>query len=168
MTQSQNFPENIIVGPDPAALGRDASIAATPDGPMSRCRPYLSTVRNISSTAIASRIGWRVRFPSSCGACHEPAGAADLASCRTAFVLARAPGLVFLHPANGGFRTPAEAAIFRRLGVRPGASDLLLWHASKSFALELKGRRRPRDASSAAIPVRHGACRRLRRYCSRT
>jgi hypothetical protein len=48
------------------------------------------------------------------------------------------PGLVFLHPANGGFRTAAEAAIFQSLGVRPGASDLLLWHAGRSYALELK------------------------------
>ena len=48
------------------------------------------------------------------------------------------PGLVFLHPANGGARKPVEAAIFKSLGVRPGASDLLLWHDGKSFALELK------------------------------
>jgi hypothetical protein len=48
------------------------------------------------------------------------------------------PGLVFLHPANGGARRPIEAAIFSGLGVRAGASDLLLWHAGKSFALELK------------------------------
>jgi hypothetical protein len=47
-------------------------------------------------------------------------------------------GLVFLHPANGGFRTAAEAAIFQSLGVRAGASDLLLWHAKQAFALELK------------------------------
>jgi hypothetical protein len=31
-----------------------------------------------------------------------------------------------------------EAAIFKSLGVRPGAADLLLWHDGKSFALELK------------------------------
>jgi hypothetical protein len=49
-----------------------------------------------------------------------------------------AAGLVFTHPANGGFRTAAEAAIFKGLGVRPGASDLLLWHGGKAFALELK------------------------------
>jgi hypothetical protein len=49
-----------------------------------------------------------------------------------------APGLVFLHPANGGFRRRIEARIFSGLGVRPGASDLLLWHDGKSFALELK------------------------------
>jgi VRR-NUC domain-containing protein len=48
------------------------------------------------------------------------------------------PGLVFLHPANGGFRTPAEAAILQGLGVRAGASDLLLWHDNRSFAFELK------------------------------
>jgi hypothetical protein len=47
-------------------------------------------------------------------------------------------GLVFLHPANGGARRPIEAAIFKSLGVRAGASDLLLWHAGKFFALELK------------------------------
>jgi hypothetical protein len=49
-----------------------------------------------------------------------------------------APGLVFIHPANGGFRRPKEAAIFRGLGVRAGASDLLLWHDGKAYALELK------------------------------
>jgi hypothetical protein len=49
-----------------------------------------------------------------------------------------AAGLVFTHPANGGYRTAAEAAIFKGLGVRPGASDLLLWHEGRSFALELK------------------------------
>lgn len=49
-----------------------------------------------------------------------------------------APGLVFVHPANGGSRRPIEAAIFKSLGVRAGASDLLLWHDGKSFALELK------------------------------
>lgn len=49
-----------------------------------------------------------------------------------------APGLVFIHPANGGFRRPIEAAVFRGLGVRAGASDLLLWHEGKSYALELK------------------------------
>ena len=47
-------------------------------------------------------------------------------------------GLVYLHPANGGFRRRIEAKIFSGLGVRPGASDLLLWHEGKSFALELK------------------------------
>ena len=47
-------------------------------------------------------------------------------------------GLVFVHVPNGGKRRPIEAAILRGLGVRAGASDLLLWHAGKSYALELK------------------------------
>jgi hypothetical protein len=50
------------------------------------------------------------------------------------------PGLVYLHPANGGYRKPTEAAILQGLGVRPGASDLLLWHNAKSYALELKAK----------------------------
>ncbi len=49
-----------------------------------------------------------------------------------------APGLVFTHPPNGGYRHRAEAAILSGLGVRGGAADLLLWHDGKSFALELK------------------------------
>lgn len=49
-----------------------------------------------------------------------------------------APGVVFIHVPNGGKRKPIEAAIFKSLGVRAGASDLLLWHNRKSFALELK------------------------------
>jgi hypothetical protein len=47
-------------------------------------------------------------------------------------------GLVYVHPANGGYRRLAEAKVFSSMGVRPGASDLLLWHDSKFFALELK------------------------------
>lgn len=46
--------------------------------------------------------------------------------------------MVFIHVPNGGKRKPVEAAIFKGLGVRSGASDLLLWHDGKSFALELK------------------------------
>src|SRR4051812_5509852 len=48
------------------------------------------------------------------------------------------PGLVFCHCPNGGYRRPAEAALFKAIGVRAGVSDLLLWHDGKSFALELK------------------------------
>jgi hypothetical protein len=44
-----------------------------------------------------------------------------------------APGLIFIHVPNGGKRRSIEAATFKCLGVRSGASDLLLWHA-----LELK------------------------------
>jgi hypothetical protein len=48
------------------------------------------------------------------------------------------PGVVFIHVSNGGKRKPIEAAIFKSLGVRAGASDLLLWRTGRSFALELK------------------------------
>jgi hypothetical protein len=48
------------------------------------------------------------------------------------------PGLVYLHPANGGARSAVEGAIFKSMGVVPGAPDLLLWHAGRSYALELK------------------------------
>lgn len=49
-----------------------------------------------------------------------------------------APGLVFTHVPNGGYRRPIEAAIFKGIGVRAGVSDLLLWREGKSYALELK------------------------------
>jgi hypothetical protein len=62
------------------------------------------------------------------------------------------PGLLFTHPANGGYRTPIEAAIFKSLGVRAGAPDLLLWHVGKSFGLELKAMRgRATDAQRAFL-----------------
>jgi hypothetical protein len=48
------------------------------------------------------------------------------------------PGLVAIHPANGGFRRPVEAKILAGLGVTKGAPDVLLWHNNKAFALELK------------------------------
>jgi hypothetical protein len=48
------------------------------------------------------------------------------------------PGVVYLHPANGGYRSKAEASIMTSLGVVAGAPDLLLWHAGKSYAIELK------------------------------
>jgi VRR-NUC domain len=51
------------------------------------------------------------------------------------------PGLVYVHPANGGFRLDTEAAILQGMGVRAGAADLLLWHDGKAFALELKAER---------------------------
>ena len=52
-----------------------------------------------------------------------------------------ASGLVWWHTPNGGRRTPAEAAIFSGLGVRPGVSDLILLHDGRAFALELKTER---------------------------
>jgi hypothetical protein len=47
-------------------------------------------------------------------------------------------GLVWFAVPNGGARSPIEAAIFKGLGVKAGVSDLILFHAGKFFALELK------------------------------
>jgi hypothetical protein len=49
-----------------------------------------------------------------------------------------ANGLVYLHPANGGARSAIEGAIFKSMGVMPGAPDLLLWKDGRSYSLELK------------------------------
>lgn len=48
------------------------------------------------------------------------------------------PGLVFFHVPNGGYRSKVEAAQFKGMGVRAGVSDLILVHADKFYALELK------------------------------
>jgi hypothetical protein len=48
------------------------------------------------------------------------------------------PGLVAIHVPMGGFRKPVEAAIMKGLGAAKGTPDVLLWHAGKSYALELK------------------------------
>lgn len=42
------------------------------------------------------------------------------------------------HIPNGGWRSPIEAAIFKSLGVRPGAPDLLVVRAGQPLFLELK------------------------------
>jgi VRR-NUC domain len=39
---------------------------------------------------------------------------------------------------NGGWRSPIEAAIFKSLGVQPGAPDLLIIRAGAPLFLELK------------------------------
>lgn len=47
-------------------------------------------------------------------------------------------GLVWFHPANGGFRSKREGALLKAMGVRAGVSDFILFHAGKLFCLELK------------------------------
>ena|SRR5579862_7514365 len=42
------------------------------------------------------------------------------------FLRQAAPDLVFFHPANGGYRKPREAALFKALGVVAGVPDLCL------------------------------------------
>lgn len=44
----------------------------------------------------------------------------------------------WMHPANGGYRTKVEAAIFKRMGVKPGAADLIFCHQGRALAIELK------------------------------
>lgn len=50
----------------------------------------------------------------------------------------RAPGLLFWHTPNGGFRNAREAANLKRMGVLPGVSDILALHDGELYALELK------------------------------
>jgi hypothetical protein len=49
-----------------------------------------------------------------------------------------AVGLFAFHPANGGYRTPVEAAIFKGLGVVPGVPDVVIVHRGRVYGLELK------------------------------
>jgi hypothetical protein len=44
----------------------------------------------------------------------------------------------FCHLANGGARTATEGAVFKALGVRPGAPDLLIVRAGQALFIELK------------------------------
>jgi hypothetical protein len=46
--------------------------------------------------------------------------------------------VVWFHPANGGSRNIIEAVNLKRLGVRAGVSDLILFNTGEFFALELK------------------------------
>jgi hypothetical protein len=48
------------------------------------------------------------------------------------------PDVLWLHVPNGEKRNKITGAKLKRLGVLPGAADLLLWHKGYSFALELK------------------------------
>jgi hypothetical protein len=47
-------------------------------------------------------------------------------------------GLVAVHYPAGGYRKPVEAKIMQGLGVTAGVPDVLLWHAGRAFAMELK------------------------------
>jgi hypothetical protein len=48
------------------------------------------------------------------------------------------PGLFACHYPAGGWRSAAEAAIFKSLGVVAGIPDIIIFHAGRCFALELK------------------------------
>ena len=47
-------------------------------------------------------------------------------------------GLLWFAVPNGGKRMPVEAQILKATGVKAGVADLILLHAGKAFALELK------------------------------
>jgi hypothetical protein len=51
------------------------------------------------------------------------------------------PGLFWFHPANGGWRSAIEAAIFKSLGVVAGVPDIIIIHSGQCFGLELKADR---------------------------
>jgi len=53
-------------------------------------------------------------------------------------LLARAPGVSWYHPANGGSRNAAEAGKLKALGVRPGVPDIALVKDGHAHFLELK------------------------------
>jgi hypothetical protein len=59
--------------------------------------------------------------------------------------------LTFTHPANGFWRTPAEAGIAKALGQRAGVPNLLVWAVgARHFAVEIKtdrGRVSPAQAA---------------------
>lgn len=42
------------------------------------------------------------------------------------------------HPFSGGFRRPAEAAIYIGLGARAGLPDVVVLHEGRLFCIELK------------------------------
>jgi hypothetical protein len=51
-----------------------------------------------------------------------------------------APGVFAFHPANGGYRTPVEAAIMKDLGAVAGVPDIIAIKDGRVFAMELKAK----------------------------
>jgi hypothetical protein len=60
-------------------------------------------------------------------------------------------GLVAIHVPMGGYRRPVEAKILQGLGAAKGVPDVLLWHAGKSYAIELKSNSGRVSESQAAM-----------------
>ncbi len=58
----------------------------------------------------------------------------------TADLLRRAvrPGVLWLHIANEGARSPRTGAYLKRMGMRPGAADFLIVRYGHAYFLELK------------------------------
>jgi hypothetical protein len=71
-----------------------------------------------------------------------------------------APGVFAFHPANGGYRKPVEAAIMKGLGVVAGVPDVIVIHAGRCYALEIKapgGRATPKQLAAIAAMEAAGA-----------
>jgi hypothetical protein len=96
---------------------------------------------------------------------HRPEDCVQRAVCRH-LQIRGVRGLLWWHTPNGGKRRPIEAAILRGLGVRAGVADLILLHAGRMFALDLKAESgRPTAAQmqfmsdfNAAVAPNGGAC----------
>jgi hypothetical protein len=68
-----------------------------------------------------------------------------------------APGPLVFHIANGGYRTKAEAARFKSIGVQAGLPDLcLIGPGGRVYFIECKS---PSGRLSAAQRVMHAALR---------
>jgi hypothetical protein len=68
------------------------------------------------------------------------------------------PGVFWCHVPNGGYRRPVEAAILQALGTVAGVPDIILIHAGKVFALELKAHgRKPTPAQLATMQAMRSA-----------
>ncbi len=62
------------------------------------------------------------------------------------------PDVLWFHPPNGGKRSPQWAMELKRMGVKPGVPDLILYRRGRAFALELKAEDgRPTEAQLAWI-----------------
>jgi hypothetical protein len=71
-----------------------------------------------------------------------------------------APGVFAFHPANGGYRSPIEAAILRGLGMRRGVPDAIAIRDGRVYGLELKaagGRLSPSQREAHAAVCAAGA-----------
>jgi hypothetical protein len=69
-----------------------------------------------------------------------------------------APGCFAFHPANGGYRKPAEAAIMKGLGVTAGVPDVIAIHEGCCYAIEIKAEGgRPTQKQLEAIAAMEAA-----------
>ena len=62
----------------------------------------------------------------------------------------------WFHPANGGWRSPIEAKIFKSLGVKAGVPDVFIVANARPYALELK------TENGRLTPAQHAAQASLR------